>query len=523
MLKTVSVRAGLCTLVMLPSLLAAAPSERDIDRAVERAMDTFDVPGMTVAVVQDGEIAYAKGHGIAEMDRPGAVDEHTLYRIGSVSKAFTAAALAVLADDGKLSFDDRVIDHIPEFQMYDAWVTREFTIRDLLTHRSGLPLGAGDLLIFPDGDSTAADIIRAFRYLQPTSSFRSKYDYDNLMYIAAGEVIARASGMTFEAFVEQRLLQPLGMEGCVASPERSSADWVVATPHLFVEDELQVTGSGLTPVSAPAGGITCSATGMTRWMNMMLNQGVMADGEPLLSPSQYAQLIQPVTLVPTPGYMEDHAGAHLSAYALGWNVTSFYGEPLLAHAGGVWGMTTYLMLFPDQNLGVFASVNLMSPASRAVVMEIADEFLAEESGSENKDWIGLMDGLYKAGLARAEEAVAAANESRAAESKPSLPLEAYVGTFQDPWYGTIHISLEDGALWFRSDRNQPLQGRLEHFQYDTFIARWNDRRLKADAYVSFTLTPEGEADRIKMKAVSPATDFSFDFHDLDLVRVPAAN
>lgn len=502
---------------LLATTAMAAPSEREIDRIVQRTMETFEVPGMAVSVVHDGQVHYSKGFGIVETGSDARVDEETLFQIASVSKAFTAAALAVLVDEGKLGWEDPVIDYIPEFRMHDPWVTREFTIRDLLTHRSGLPLGAGDLLIFPQGNATREEIIQAFRHLEPTSSFRSQFDYDNLLYIVAGEVVARVSGQSFEDFVEARLLQPLGMTDCVASAGRVAPGSVSATPHLLMDGEHEITAAGITDVSAPAGGVTCSARSMTRWMAMVLAEGKIADGEALVSEDQFAELTGPVTLLGTPGYMAEHAGSHLSAYALGWNVSTFYGQPMLAHGGGLWGMTTYIMILPEQGLALFASNNLMSAAPRAVLAEIADEFLADSEATENKDWIGIISELSQQRRDSASEVVAEAMAARDAESAPSLPLEAYTGTYRDPWYGDIHITLEeDGQLWFRSDRNEPLQGALEHFQYDTFIARWSDRRLMADAYVSFTLTPDGDIERIRMKAVSPATDFSYDFHHLDL-------
>ena len=231
-------------------------------------------------------------------------------------------------------------------------------------------------------------------------------------------------------------------------------------------------------------------------------------------------MLKPVTLMSVRPYLAEHAGTFMNAYALGWNVSTFYGQPEYSHGGGVWGMTTFLMLLPEQGLGVFASGNQMSVAPRAVVNDIADRFLDGEATGAGQDWIALLDELISGRRAEGAEVVAEAEAARAAESTPSLPLKAYAGTYRDDWYGDIRISLEDdGRLWFRSGRSERLQGPLEHFQYDTFIARWTDRKLRADAYVSFTLTPEGEPDRIRMRAVSPNTDFSFDFHDLDLVRV----
>jgi len=505
--------------ICAPAVILAAPSKGEIDRAVQRTMDEFDVPGMAVSVVFDGKVHYASGQGIVETGDEAEVDQHTLFRIASVSKAFTAAALAVLADEGKLGWEDPVIDHIPEFRMYDPWVTREFTIRDLLTHRSGLPLGAGDLLIFPEGNATRQEIIRAFRYLKPSSSFRSKYDYDNLLYIVAGDVVERVSGVAFEEFIEGRLLNPVGMADCVASPARAAEQSVLATPHLLMDGELQATDDGINAVTAPAGGVTCSAASMARWMSFVLRKGVNETGERLISEAQFDQLLRPITLVGAQGYMAEHAGAYLNAYALGWNVSSFYGEPSYSHGGAVWGMTTFIMILPEQGLGIFASNNLMSPAPRAIVAEIADEFLVDLKRSPNKDWVAIISEVFQEMRGAGEQAVAEAESSRAADSTPSLPLENYTGTYRDSWYGDVHITLEDGRLWFASERNEPLKGPLEHFQYDTFIARWSDRQLLADAYVSFTLSPRGTVERIRMKAVSPTTDFSYDFHDLDLRRV----
>jgi len=502
--------------------LMAAPSMQSIEESIQRAMKEFQVPGMAVSVVYDGASYYSNGHGILEIDTEDPVDDQTLFQIASVSKAFTAATLAMLVDDGELNWDDPVIDYLPEFRMYDPWVTREFRILDLLTHRSGLPLGAGDLLLIPEAKSTREEIITAMRYLKPSSSFRSKYDYDNLLYIIAGEVVGRVAGTSFEEFLEERLLFPLDMRDCTAAFERTKPRATKATPHVLLDGNLETTGSLASTVAAAAGGVNCSARSMAIWMSFILNKGRNADGEQLISEAQVDRLLAPVTLLTPRGYFTKHAGTFLNAYALGWNVSTFYGQPMYSHGGALWGMTTYLAILPEQGLAVFASNNQMSPAPLAVVNDVLDQFLDGITPQSGQDWISIIADVLDSRKKDAETAVAEAAASRVANSRPSLPLDAYVGTYQDPWYGEIHILKgDDGNLLFQSDRSAPLSGPLEHFQYDTFIARWTDRQLMADAYVSFTLSPEGEIDRIRMKAVSPSTDFSFDFHDLDLVRLPA--
>jgi CubicO group peptidase (beta-lactamase class C family) len=522
---TRNLRLIACTALIVITHLAGAtaslavPSKRSIEKTVARAMEEFQVPGMAVSVVYDGKLYYSAGHGILESGAEAPVDDRTLFQIASVSKAFTAATLALLVDEGKLDWDDPVIDYLPEFRMYDPWVTREFTIRDLLTHRSGLPLGAGDLLLFPQAKSTREDIILAMRHLKPKSSFRSEYAYDNLLYIIAGEVVARVAGTSFEEFLEQRLLNPLGMRDCTATLARTAPNAVKATPHVLMDGKLETTLSLETSLASAAGGINCSARSMATWMSFVLNKGLTAEGEQLISADQFAQLLSPVTLLPGSGYVVKHTGSYLNAYALGWSISTFYGQPMISHSGGLWGMTSFLVLLPEQGLGVFVSNNLLSPAPRAVVNDIVDQFLKGIAEDAGKDWVAIVAEASGTRLSDAAAAVAEAEASRVADSKPSLPLDAYVGTYSDPWYGDIEITLgDDGALHFRSPRSEPLSGPLEHFQFDTFIARWVDRKLNADSYVSFLLGPTGEVERIRMKAVSPATDFSFDFHDLDLVR-----
>jgi hypothetical protein len=331
-------------------------------------------------------------------------------------------------------------------------------------------------------------------------------------------VVARVSGMPFAEFLERRLLTPLGMSDCVATASRAGRRARLATPHVLVDGVLEVTTTRVTDLVAAAGGVACSARSMTHWLSFMLARGSTATGERLISERQFAELIRPVTLLRVPDYLAEHTGAYLSAYALGWSVSTFHGQPILSHGGAVWGMTTFIAVLPKQDLAVFVSGNQMSAAPRAVAHDVIERLLAGEAAFE-RDWIAILDEVSGDRQAEADRVVAEAFAARNADSTPSLHLDAYAGTYRDPWYGSVTVSLtDDGQLWFESARNPPLNGPLEHFQYDTFVARWQDRRLMADAYVTFTLTPDGRIERIRMAAVSPATDFSYDFHDLDLVR-----
>jgi CubicO group peptidase (beta-lactamase class C family) len=457
-------------------------------------MERFQTPGMAIGVVKNGDLVYAKGHGVLEIGRPEPVDANTIFQIASLTKAFTTAALGILVDEGVLHWDDRVIDYLPEFRMYDPWVTREFTIRDLLTHRSGLGLGAGDLLFWPRARSTRAEIIKAMRHLKPETSFRTAFAYDNLLYVIAGEVVGAASGVVWEDFVEERIMEPLGMTACRALPDRVEGNPNRATPHIVVDGEPRTTffsGGGAT---AAAGAINCNISGLAKWAGMMLASGALPDGGRLLSEDTHAELWKPVTLLPVRDEDREHGRTHFAAYALGWGLKDFHGYLHVGHSGGLQGMTTYIAMLPELDVAVIVLTNQWSRASRAVT-----------SAAERAD--------------EARQAVEKAFAERDAESTPTLALETYVGTYRDPWYGDVFVDLDGDQLVMRLGRSELLTGELEHFQYDTFVARWEDRSLFGDAYATFSIGADGEVESIVMKALSPDTDFSYDFHHLDLRRV----
>jgi CubicO group peptidase (beta-lactamase class C family) len=491
------------------------PAPEEIDDLAARAMETFQTPGIAIGVVQGGELVYARGHGVREIGRPDPVDPDTLFQIASLTKAFTAAALGILVDEGKLDWDDPVIDYLPEFRMYDPWVTREFTIRDLLTHRSGLGLGAGDLLFWPQAKSTPEDIMRAMRHLQPETSFRTAYAYDNLLYAIAGELVGAVSGVAWADFVEGRIMQPLGMTQCRSLPDRVEGLPNRATPHAVVDGTLETTffsGGGAT---AAAGAINCNVSGLARWAAMHLAGGALPDGTRLLSEETHDELWKPVTLRRVSDRAREHGRTHFDAYGLGWGLKDFYGNLHVSHGGALQGMTSHIALMPERDVAVIALCNQLSPAPAAVTSQILNAYVADTP----EDWVEIIKSARAERSDRARKAVEEAFASRDADSTPSLPLESYVGTYRDPWYGDVFVEEGEYGLVVRFSRSELLTGPLEHFQYDTFIARWLDRSLHGDAYVSFTIGADGKVEAIRMKALSPDTDFSFDFHHLDLRRV----
>jgi CubicO group peptidase (beta-lactamase class C family) len=510
-----SATALVATSLLASTAFAEPPTDAFIAETAERAMQTFNTPGMAIGIVRGGELVYAAGHGVKSIESGEPVDPDTIFQIASLTKAFTTAALGILVDEGKLGWDDRVIDYLPEFRMYDPWVTREFTIRDLLTHRSGLGLGAGDLLFWPDQESTRQEILQAMRHLKPATSFRTAYAYDNLLYVIAGEVVDAVSGMPWEDFVETRIMAPLGMDDCRALPSRVTDSGNRATPHMEVDGELRTTFfSGGGPTAA-AGAVNCNLTGLARWAAMHLAGGEMPDGRRLLSAATHAELWKPVTLMPVSDLWREHARTHFRAYGLGWGLQDFLGHLYVSHSGGLQGMTTYIALLPELDVAVIVLTNQFTPS----FVTVANTILHAHISDTPADWVAIVgESVAKQG-SDAEQAVEAAFAARNTESRPSLPLAAYAGTYRDDWYGDVSVEEALGTLVMRFSRSDLLTGPLEHFQYDTFVARWEDRSLLADAYVTFSLGADGTVESIRMKAVSPATDFSYDFHDLDLRRV----
>ena len=362
-------------------------SSASIDSLVEKTLKTFDVPGIAVAVVKDGKIVHEKGYGVRSLNTKQKVDEHTLFGIASNSKAFTVAALGILMDEGKLKWDDKVRDYIPEFKMYSPYVTEEFTIRDLLTHRSGLGLGAGDLMFWPDSNSFAIkDVIHNLRYLKPVSGFRTKYDYDNLLYIVAGEVVKRVSGMPWEEFITKRILQPLGMTETVPSFSRVQNKNNVIDPHAPVDGKVQVIRRDCGEVANAAGGIYSNVHDMCKWIIMQMNNGKYGEtlDKKLFSEEIHEDMWTPQTIIPVRS--SSPYNTHFSSYGLGWGLSDVSGYKQATHTGGLAGIVTQVVLIPELKLGIIVFTNQQSGAAfYSISNTIKDSYL----DVHGNDWIDI--------------------------------------------------------------------------------------------------------------------------------------
>ena len=530
-------------LLLLLTLTAAGQTRpmnsAAIDSLAERTLRAFDVPGVAVCVIKDGKVIHSKGYGVRSLDTRQPVDENTLFGIASNSKAFTTAALGILVDEGKLDWDDKVRKYIPEFRLYDPYVTEEFTIRDLLCHRSGMGLGAGDLMFFPDsGNFTIPDILHNLQFLKPVTSFRSQFAYDNNLYIVAGEVIARVSGVSWEEFIERKIIQPLGMTHSAATYARLHDSSDVIDGHARVDGQVQVIQRHRSNLDQAAGGIYSNIADLSKWVLLHLSDGRYGDNQQLLSRKVLRERWTPQTIIPIGG--PGAYNTHFQAYGLGFFISDVKGYRQISHTGGLEGMVTQITMIPELQLGIIVLTNGEEGAAfSAITNQIKDSYLGitgtdrvAEYSARRKDQLNeekkITDSVWReVALFQARRSTGgphtagtntAGTRNAAATGNTPVDMSMYSGTYRDPWFGEVVISVRNGKPWFLSKRSPKLTGELLPYKGNSFIVKWLNRSMNADAYVLFSLDERGLASGMRMKPVSPLTDFSYDFQDLDFVR-----
>jgi CubicO group peptidase (beta-lactamase class C family) len=511
-------------LICSASVLAAPPA--NFEQRVEALRKDIGVPGMSIAIVENDKVTFAKGFGVRKLGAPELVDADTIFPNGSTGKAFTVADLAILVDQGKIDWDDKVIDRLPGFQMYDPWVTREITIRDLLVHRSGLGLGAGDLMFVPRTNLSRAESVRRLRYIKPATSFRSGFAYDNVLYMVAGQLIEAVTGQTWEAFTAEHVLRPAGMLNSTSDEDKRFATANRAYPHARMNGGLRGAGrqelldehDELGRNGAPAGGLAVSANDFARWMRIQLAAGKLPDSDThLFSAAAQEQMWKPMVLEPISPRPEALKATvpNFETYALGWDVRDYRGVKMVWHGGAVFGFLTGVVLLPEKHVGFSITINSEDgEIITGLIFELLDHYLDAPAN----DWPAKFKAFKQERLAAGLKAL---NEKAAKPAKigPSLPLKNYVGTYADPWYGNIEVALAKGKLTIDFKSTPRMGGTLEHWQYDSFTTKFDDKSIEP-AYVNFGLDADGKVERITMKPVSPLADFSYDYQDL--LFTPAA-
>lgn len=511
--------------VLLGCTLPAAASPPDgFEAQVEALRRQTGIPGMSVAIVENNQTTFLRGFGVRKLGAPDAVDVDTIFNTGSTGKAFTVAALATLVDAGRISWDDHVIDRLPGFQMYDSWVTREMTIRDLLVHRSGLGLGEGDLLFVPRSNIPRAEAVRRLRYLKPATSFRSGFAYDNVLYMVTGQLIEAVTGQSWEAYVHDHVLVPAGMLDTTTDSPGHFKDPDRAFPHARTGGAVRGIGEQqvldehdeLGRAAAPAGGMAVSIADMAKWLQIQLAHGKLPDGHRLFSEATHEQMwnpvvIQPITPLPPP---LTSTTPLFDTYALGWEVRDYHGAKIVWHGGAVLGSKSIVVLLPEKNVGFVVEINSEDgQVLYGLMYELLDHYL----GLPDQGWPAKFQAYAASRLAKAAQMVDA-RAAAPAKVGPSEKLDAYVGTYRDKWYGDIVVGQDGDHLTIDFKSTPRMLGSLDHWQYDSFVTHLTDKAIEP-AFVTFALDLNGHVSHVTLKPVSPTADFSFDYQDLDFAPI----
>ena len=500
-------------LVSVPAMgqdLAARLKEID-DYAVKAGID-WKVPGFAIAIVKDDNVVFAKGYGVRELNKTGAVDKDTLFAIASNSKAFTAAALAILVDEGKVKWDDPVTKYLPWFQLHDPWVTRELTVRDLLSHRSGLATFSGDLLWY-ESNYSREEIVRRLRYIKPTSSFRSRFGYQNILFVAAGEIIAVITGKSWDEFVRERFFVPLGMTRSITTHKQLLAATNVATPHNEHHGVLRVIRYVDVDKVGSAGAIKSSVADVAQWLRLQLGKGTFG-GKQIFSAARAREMWTPHTVVS--GISEQgekfNPTTHFNLYGLGWQLMDYQGRKVVAHGGGLDGMVSRVAFMPEENLGVVILSNSETDIPNVLSNKIFDTFL----GVPKRDWNADFLARTKQFLASQQAEAKKIESARVLNTKASLPLAAYAGVYGGLMFGDAKVEEENGKLVVRFVPSPRFVGDLEHWHFDTFRIKWRDSIVYPfqPGFVTFVIDNKGKVSEMKIDVPNP----DFDFNELEFTR-----
>jgi CubicO group peptidase (beta-lactamase class C family) len=492
-----------------------------LDQYIDKVLKTFNVPGVSVSIVKDGQVLMAKGYGVKKLGTNDKVDENTLFLIASNTKAFTATALAILVEEGRLKWNDKVIDHLPWFRMSDDYITTHLTVRDLLVHHSGLPAYAGDALLFPPSTYSRKEILKKLPVLPIVHDFRTTYAYDNILYLAAGEVIVAASGMSWEDFIRVRILNKLGMTRTLSRFSEIKESSNVSASHARSADQVRVAemfmDQNIGDAGNPAGGIVSTAADMARWLMTQLDSGRIAGKPPLFKPTTTVELwkvVQPIPVTKVPEYLKPLQSDYFG-YALGFRTYNYKQYKVVGHGGALKGFVSQIAMVPDLNLGICVLTNQSNTAAYwSIIYQILDYYMQFKPF----DWIAANKRQQDSALISTREARRKFPSKRDSLSKPSLPLDNYAGVYEDKLLGEVVIAKEGPGMVMRFSNSYQFVADLEHFQYNTFLAKFRDREFSANAYLNFNIGPTGSIESARLQVLDPGSQIDFDDMDLKPVQ-----
>jgi len=480
-------------------LALAAPAVRTqpaplagLNEYIAKAVDAWRIPGLAVAVVKDGRVVFAHGYGVRELGKSAPVDTHTLFAIGSTTKAMTAALVAMLVDEKKVEWDAPVTRYLPWFQLKDPAATRELMVRDLLTHRAGL--GNADYLWYGQSNSTD-EILHRVRLIDPAYPVRSNFIYQNIMYAAAGAVIEAASGKPWANMLKTRLLEPLGMTETIPTAATLASKDNVASPHDIIDGKVTVIENASVDPVAAAGAVWSSVNDMSKWTQFVLDGGRVGgkDGRRLISEKSLAELFTPQTIAPFDMYPTTRiTKPHWMTYGLGWFQQDYRGQAVDFHTGSIDGMVAIHGLIRDEHLGVYVLANRDHAELRhAIMYSVFDRY----AGRSDRDWSAEFLSLYNGLQDEADQDRAKKAALRVQGTSPSVPIRRFAGTYDDPLHGDVVVTVENGGL--RIQYGSAFVGTLEHWHYNTFRAVWT-ARWREPALVTFSLDDDGEPNSLEL-------------------------
>lgn len=470
-----------------------ADLQNEVEGFVHQAMQTWNVPGLALTLIKDDGVLLAKGYGIREAGKPDPVDEHTLFAIGSNTKAFTATAIGLLVQQGKLSWDDQVTKYLPEFKLHDVNATQQITIRDLLSHRGGLGTWAGDMLLL--SNYSTEEVVRRLQHIPPAYSFRAGYGYCNLMFITAGLIISRVSGMTWDEFIRLHIFEPLSMMDTVTNPFYFGERTNIATPHEDIKGKLQTVGYRADAHVGAAGSICASAADMISWLRLQLNSGLL-DGKQIVEAAIIEETRTPHTPIRlSPVERKLFPSRHFVAYGLGWFLTDTHGRFVVRHTGGVDGMLSSTVLIPEEKAGIAILTNKLPNAAFAI---LAHYLIEKLTGTPTQDWIQIYVDLEKEDHQKAEQARQQREAGRAKDTHPSFALDKYTGEYDSLILGGATVALQGDGLCIQLQAHPSMSGTLDHWHYDTFLCKWDDPVL-GESLIPFITDGQGHVVEFHVK------------------------
>lgn len=478
------------------SLVAQESLPKNFDAWVESSRQDWKIPGMAVGIVKNGQVVYAKGFGEKRLGSEEKVDANTIFSIASVSKNMTAAALAILVDEGKIDWDDKITKHIPWFQLKDPWVTQEITIRDALVHRVGLGRKLGNRLQFMT-NSSRDSVLYQMRYMELEKPFRSNFVYNNVMYSLAGQIIEYVDGRTWDNFLKERLFAPLEMNSATTSITQIKTNANQAYPHQEIDGKVVPISRRNWDNAGPAGGVNASINDLNKWMLMQLGVSGEYNGKTIISEKQMNEIHKPQMARP-----QADAMAAQGSYGFGWTITDYNGKRVLTHGGATDGFNTAMYLMPELELGIIVVGNNFNSLGNAVAYQVMDAYL----GKSDVDWNNRYLQGYKKSFARAAEAREKIHQAQVLKTKPSLNLDAYIGRYQSVGYGRVEVKKQGKDLVLHFWDTDGLEAKLEHWHYDTFRAVWKNPAQREE-FMQFHLGKNGKVE---------ALDFEFSLRPLSL-------